>query len=49
MYVILDVQSILRHANNFFATAAPIGYIIVGTAIGGFVLYTLLSLVRRQT
>jgi hypoxanthine phosphoribosyltransferase len=42
-----DIPSVLQYATNFFASAYPIARIMIGIAIGGFVIATLISLVWR--
>lgn len=43
----LNLSEVLRYANNFFTSAYPIATIIIGVAIGGWILHTLISLIRR--
>lgn len=39
---------ILQYMTNFFASAYPIVGIVIGTLIGGVVLTTLISILRRS-
>lgn len=42
------IDDILQSATNFFASAFPIARIVLGVMIGGFVIRTLISVVRSR-
>jgi hypothetical protein len=42
------VEAILQNATNFFASAFPIVQIVIGVAIGGFVIATLVNVIRGR-
>lgn len=43
-----NVDQILQNATNFFASAFPIAQIVIGIAIGGFVIATLVNVIRNR-
>lgn len=42
------VNQILQNATNFFASAFPIAQIVLGVMIGGFVIATLVNVIRGR-
>lgn len=43
------IDDILQNATNFFASAFPVARIVIGIMIGGFVISTLIGVIRRPS
>jgi len=43
------VDQILQNATNFFASAFPIVQVVLGVFIGGFVIVTLVNVIRGRS
>lgn len=43
------VPEILQYATNFFASAMPIARLVIGTMVAGYVIATLVNVIRGRS